>query len=82
MFFQSTTAERNCDKFNKKMLMCNFQWRQYLIRPYKSISIQKMSPRKSECQTVISLQNLLLSQTEVTLGDCDAAMVEQFHQLD
>ena len=37
---------------------------------------------KSECQTVVSLQNLLLSQTEVTLGDCDAAMVEQFHQLD
>ena len=36
---------------------------------------------KSECQTVISLQNLLLSQTEVTLGDCDAAMIEQFHQL-
>ena len=38
--------------------------------------------KKSECQTVISLQNILLSQTEVTLGDCDAAVVEQFHQLD
>ena len=61
--------------------MCNFQWRQNLTRPYKSISSQKMSPRKSERQTVISLQNLLLPQTEVTLGDCDAAMVEEFHQL-
>ena len=39
-------------------------------------------PEESECQTVISLQNLFLSQTEVTLGDCDAAMIEQFHQLD
>ena len=37
---------------------------------------------KSERQTAISLQDFLLSQTEVALGDCDAAMVEQFHQLD
>ena len=37
---------------------------------------------KSKCQTVISLQDFLLSQTEVALGDCYAAMVEQFHQLD
>ena len=37
---------------------------------------------KSECQTIISLQNLLLSQTEVALGEWDAAMVEQFDQLD
>ena len=63
------------------MLKGNFQWRQNLTRPYKSISSQKMSPRKSECQAVVSLQDFLLSQTEVTLCDCDAAMVEQFHQL-
>ena len=37
---------------------------------------------KSECQTVISLQNLLLSQTQVSFGNGYRAMVEQFHQLD
>ena len=37
---------------------------------------------KSECQTVISLQNLLLSQTQVSFGNGYRAMVEQLHQLD
>ena len=37
---------------------------------------------KSECQTIISLQNLLLSQTQVSFGNGYRAMVEQFHQLD
>ena len=34
----------------------------------------------SECQTVISLQNLLLSQPEVSFGNGYKVMVEQFHQ--
>ena len=37
---------------------------------------------KSECQTIISLQNLLLSQTQVSFGNGYRAMVEQFHHLD
>ena len=37
---------------------------------------------KSECQTVISLQNLLLSQTQVSFGNGYRAMIKQFHQLD
>ena len=31
---------------------------------------------KSECQTIISLKYLFLSQTEVTLGNCDTAVVK------
>ena len=37
---------------------------------------------KSEYLTIISLQNLLLSQTYVSLGNSYISMVEQFHQLD
>ena len=37
---------------------------------------------ESECQTVISLQNLLLSQPQVSFGNGHRAVVEQFHQLD
>ena len=37
---------------------------------------------KSECQTVISLQNLLLSQPKVSFGNGYRTMVEQLHQLD
>ena len=37
---------------------------------------------KSECQTVISLQNLLLSQPQVSFGNGHRTVVEQFHQLD
>ena len=44
--------------------------------------MEKYLPVKSECQTVISLQNLLLSQTQVSFGNGYGAMVEQFHQLD
>ena len=36
---------------------------------------------ESECQTVISLQNIVLSQTQVSFGNGYRAMVEQFHQL-
>ena len=37
---------------------------------------------ESERQTVISLQNLLLSQTQVSFGNGYRTIVEQFHQLD
>ncbi len=37
---------------------------------------------KSEYLTIISLQNLLLSQPQVSFGNDYRAMVEQFHQLD
>ena len=37
---------------------------------------------KSECQTVISLQNLFLSQSQVSLGNGYGTMIEQFHELD
>ena len=46
MSFRATVAKRKSDKFSKKMRKHNFQWRQNLTRPYKSISSQKMSPRK------------------------------------
>ena len=37
---------------------------------------------KSEFQTIISLQNLLLPQPQVSFGNGYRTMVEQFHQLD
>ena len=45
-------------------------------------SIEIYLSEKSECKTVISLQNLLLSQTQVSFGNGYRAMVEHFHQLD
>lgn len=80
MSFRAIIAERNSDKFSKKMLKGNFQWRQNLTRPYKSISSQKMSPRKSECKTVISLQNLLLSQTILQCFSIKIKFIECNHQ--
>lgn len=49
----------------------------------KSIQLSKnnFANYKSECQTVISLQNLLLSQTQVSFGNSYRAMVESFRQL-
>ena len=44
--------------------------------------MEKYLPEKSECQTVISLQNLFLSQPQVSFGNGYRTMVEQFHQLD
>lgn len=42
---------------------------------------EKPPTYKSECQTIISLQNLLLSQPQASFGNGYIAMVEQFHQL-
>ena len=51
------------------------EWRQNLNRVYKKISPQKMSPsHSSETQTIISLQNLLLSQTKIAFGNSNVAM--------
>lgn len=49
----------------------------------KSIQLAKnnFANYKSECQTIISLQYLLLSQTQVSFGNGYRTMVEQFHQL-
>ena len=35
--------------------------------------------QKSECKTIISLQNLLLTQAQVSLSDGYRAMAEEFH---
>ena len=49
---------------------------------YKGNMQKNLPCLKSEYQTIISLQNRLLSQTYVSLGNSYISMVEQFHQLD
>ena len=46
------------------------------LDPIKVFLLKKWRDIKSERQTVISLQNFLLSQSEVALGDCDTAVVK------
>ena len=49
---------------------------------YKGNMQKNLPCLKSEYQTIISLKNLLLSQTQVSFGNGYRAMVEQFHQFD